>query len=61
MRDACERVFTVRAQQTWPPELSVQPSWIDAYAALAGELGIDDDVEHAAGAVRAFIDRIARA
>lgn len=62
VRDACERVFAVRAQQPWPPKLVVPPSWAAGYAALAAELDLDvTDVERAAGAVRAFIDRIASA
>ncbi len=62
VRDACERVFAARAQQSWPPTLAVQPSWAAGYAALAAELDFDvTDVEHAASAVRAYIQRIASA
>ena len=60
MRDACERVFTARRQQPWPPTLVVEPSWPAAYAALAAELDFPiSDVEAAADAVRAYITRIA--
>ena len=62
VRDACERVFAVRAQQLWPPTLVVPPSWAAGYAALAAELDFDiADVEPAADVVRAFIDRITSA
>jgi len=62
VRDACERVFAVRAQQAWPPTLIVPPSWAAGYAALAAELDFDvTDVEQAASAVRAFIDLVALA
>jgi hypothetical protein len=61
VRDACERVFAVRAQQPWPPKLLVPPSWSAGYAALAAELGLDGDVDVAALAVRAFVERISRA
>jgi nucleotidyltransferase AbiEii toxin of type IV toxin-antitoxin system len=59
VRDACERVFAARAQQSWPPDLVVQPSWRAGYAALATELEFDvTDVERAAAAVRVYIERI---
>ena len=62
VRDACERVFAARTQQAWPPELVVQPSWPAGYAALATELELSvTDVDQAAGAVRAYIGRIASA
>lgn len=59
VRDACERVFAARAQQSWPPMLVVHASWAAGYAALAAELGLDvTDVERAATAVRAYVGRI---
>jgi hypothetical protein len=61
VRDACERVFAARGQHSWPPTLQVYPSWPDTYAGLATELGVDPDLDRAAGAVRAFISRIAAA
>jgi hypothetical protein len=62
VRDACERVFAARAEQPWPPTLVIQATWAAGYAALAAELDFDiADVEQAAGAVRAYIERIASA
>jgi hypothetical protein len=62
VRDACERVFAARAQQPWPPALVVPPSWAAGYAALAAELDFDiTDVEQAASAVRAYVERTASA
>ncbi|HWK26146.1 MAG TPA: nucleotidyl transferase AbiEii/AbiGii toxin family protein [Solirubrobacter sp.] len=62
VRDACERVFAARAQQSWPPTFVVHASWDVGYAALAAELDFDvTDVEQAASAVRAYIERISSA
>ncbi len=62
VRQACERVFTARAQHSWPPILTVQPSWAEGYAALATSLRFEvADVEQAAHAVRSYIARIAAA
>lgn len=62
VREACERVFAARAQHTWPPELTAQPSWTTAYEAMARELDFAvTDVSEAVEAVRSYIDRLAGA
>jgi hypothetical protein len=60
IREACERVFSSRGQQPWPPQITVYPSWADAYDAMARELSMPiTDVDEAAAAVTTFIERIA--
>ncbi len=62
VRQACERVFTARAQHSWPPILTVQPSWAEGYAALATSLRLEVvDVDQAARVVRSYIAQIAAA
>ncbi len=62
VRDACERVFAVRAQQSWPPRLNIQPSWPEKYTALADELGFTpNNIDEAAQAIRSYIGQIAGA
>lgn len=62
VRDACEQVFAARRQHPWPPDLEVPPSWTAGYAAIAGALVFPvSDVDEAADAVRAYIDRLVRA
>lgn len=62
VRDACERVFAARAQHAWPPTLVAQPSWHDAYAAMAAGLRLDaTDVDDAVRVVKSYIARIAEA
>jgi len=59
---ACERVFTARAQHSWPPILTVQPSWAEGYAALATSLRLEVvDIDQAAHVVRSYIAQIAAA
>lgn len=33
--EACRVIFALRGKQTWPPELTIEPSWPDQYRALA--------------------------
>jgi hypothetical protein len=59
IREACEATFAVRGQHTWPPEITVYPSWSGSYAAMARNLEMPiTEVEQAAAAVTAFIARI---
>jgi hypothetical protein len=59
VRDACERVFAARAQHAWPPTVVTQPSWPEAYRAMAEEIGFPAaDVDEAVGNVQRYVDRI---
>lgn len=62
VREAFEQVFAVRCVQSWPPRLTVQPSWPERYEALASDLEMAlTDVDAAADTIRAFIERVANA
>ena len=59
VRDACVRTFAVRAQQVWPPRVTIFPAWAERYAAMAASLDMPvEDVETAAALVHDLIDRI---
>jgi hypothetical protein len=49
VRAACVDTFKVRDKQPWPPALVIQPSWPQAFAALAAEHGFDITDVHEAG------------
>lgn len=58
-REACVAVFAHRDEQSWPPEITIYPSWPEGYRAMAAELEMPiTDVSDAVTAVAAFIDRI---
>jgi len=62
VRDACAEVFALRAKHPWPPTVTVFDSWPNAYRALAAELAFPiAEVQEAADAVQAMIERIATA
>jgi hypothetical protein len=52
IRDACEQVFTTRAQQPWPPNLNIEPSWPENYTV---------HIDEAAQAIRSYIEQITTA
>jgi Nucleotidyl transferase AbiEii toxin, Type IV TA system len=59
---ACEEIFRLRTKHAWPPAVTVFDAWSEPYRALADELDFPlRDVEDAAAAVRALIQRIAGA
>lgn len=59
VRAACEEVFGLRQKQSWPPAITVFPSWPAAYAASAVENQFPvSDVDEAAAKVTAMIARI---
>ena len=59
VRDACIEIFELRAKQTWPPEVTVWPSWPAGFAAMAREIDFHtDDVHAAADSVRTLIAEI---
>jgi hypothetical protein len=62
IRVACVQMFEVREQHSWPPEITVYPSWPELYRTVATEMEMPiTDVYEAAEAVRDFIDRIDQA
>lgn len=59
VKDACVRTFDVRAQQSWPPRVTVYPDWSERYAAMASSLDMPvTDVKEAVEVVHDFIRRI---
>ncbi|MGI8755494.1 MAG: nucleotidyl transferase AbiEii/AbiGii toxin family protein [Acidimicrobiales bacterium] len=59
VRDACKRVFAARAQHAWPPTVVAQPSWPDAYRAMAEALDFPvTDVAEAVSNVQRYVERI---
>lgn len=59
VREACVKTFERRGKHAWPPELTIEPSWPETYAAEAEKYGFETEtVEEAAELVRAFIAEI---
>ena len=59
LRDACEKVFTARAQHPWPPAITVRDGWEAGYRMLAADIDLpQDDVHVALTAVQAIVDRL---
>lgn len=59
VKNACLRTFAVRAQQVWPPRVTIYPAWPERYAAMAASLEMPvDDVQAATAIVHDLIDRI---
>jgi hypothetical protein len=59
VREACVKTFERRDKHTWPPELTIEPSWPDIYAADAKRCEFDvETVDEAADLMRAFISEI---
>jgi hypothetical protein len=59
VRDACVEIFALRNTHTWPPDVTLYPSWRDAFAAMAANIGFyTDDVDVAAADLRKFIAEI---
>lgn len=56
---ACRDVFEVRGTHPWPPFFVAPEHWVDPFAAMVKELGLDvPDVHQAAHEIRAFISTI---
>jgi hypothetical protein len=59
VRDACVEIFELRGKHSWPPDVTVHPSWPAGFAAMAADIGFyTDDVDVAADALRQFIAEI---
>jgi Nucleotidyl transferase AbiEii toxin, Type IV TA system len=58
-REACGAIFDKRAKQSWPPAVTVYPSWAQTFSRIAEEETFPiTDVEEAAALVSEFIDEI---
>lgn len=56
VKDACQRIFAARGQQTWPPHITTYPDWSDRYTTMANSLGLPiTDIDEAVEAVEALI------
>jgi Nucleotidyl transferase AbiEii toxin, Type IV TA system len=59
VREACVKTFERRGKHDWPPELTIEASWPETYAAEAKRYEFETEtVEEAAELVRAFIAEI---
>lgn len=59
LRTTCVALFEARAGHPWPPRVTVRPGWSHGYRALAEAIGFPlTEVEAAAGAVQAMVERI---
>lgn len=59
VKDACQRIFAARGQQSWPPYITTYPDWSDRYSTMASSLDIPvTDLNEAVEVVHAFIHAI---
>jgi len=59
VRQACIEIFELRDKHTWPPDVTVQPSWPAGFAGMAADIGFyTQDVDIAADTLRQFISEI---
>lgn len=61
VRQACVEVFGLRAQQTWPPTVTVYDHWARIYAGARSsgpDLDLASNVQEAAQVVNDFIRRV---
>ena len=56
VKEACQRIFAARGQQSWPPHITTYPDWSDRYAAMASSLDMPIiDLDEAINVIHAFI------
>ena len=56
VKEACQRIFAARGQQSWPPRITAYPDWSDRYAAMASSLDMPIiDLDEAINVIHAFI------
>jgi hypothetical protein len=59
VKAASVEIFDLRRTHSWPPTLTVEPTWPDTYSQLAAELDFPTkDLDEAITHVQALIDRI---
>ncbi len=56
---ACIEIFGLRRTHSWPPTLTIEPTWPETYRELAAELEFPTkDLDEAFRHVQVLIDRI---
>lgn len=59
VKDACVRTFAARAQQPWPPRVTIYPDWPERYTTIATSLGMPiTDIEESVDLVHDLIRRV---
>lgn len=59
VKDACQRIFTARGQQSWPPQITTYPDWSDRYTTMANSLDMPiTDLNEAVEAIHTLIHAI---
>lgn len=59
VKEACQRIFAARGQQSWPPHITTYPDWSDRYTTMASGLDMPiTDLDEAVEVVHALIDAI---
>lgn len=61
LRATCERLFSYRQQQAWPPTITAGPGWADVYDSQSDGLNVIDGVDAATNWANALIRDIASA
>jgi Nucleotidyl transferase AbiEii toxin, Type IV TA system len=58
VKTACIEIFELRRTHSWPPTLTIEPTWSETYRELAAELGFPTkSLDEAIARVQALIDR----
>jgi anti-sigma regulatory factor (Ser/Thr protein kinase) len=58
--EACREIFVERAKHSWPPRLTIEPSWPEQYRVLAVDHAFPiEDVAQAVELVEVLIDELA--
>ncbi len=57
-KSTCERLFSYRRAQAWPPTIVKQDGWDEMYAALAEDLPVLQDIDEAVEWVNELVARI---
>jgi Nucleotidyl transferase AbiEii toxin, Type IV TA system len=56
VKEACQRIFAARGQQSWPPQITTYPDWSDRYTTMASSLDMPTtDLNQAVEAIHALI------
>lgn len=59
VKEACQRIFAARGQQSWPPHITTYPHWSDRYTTMASSLDMPiTDLDEAVEAIHALIHAI---
>jgi hypothetical protein len=56
VKEACQRIFAARGQQSWPPHITTYPDWSDRYTIMASSLDMPiTDLDEAINVIHAFV------